>query len=842
MKKAILKASILIVVFFVSLMVISSVMNRGNTDMTQELEEATFPLLYVEVQNYLTNCLYGYASPMDTAYFRDTITTISTDRTLNMRMDTYGNQISEVGFQVRSMDGERLIEDTQVTELKNQDGYVEFQITLKDLIEKNQEYSLIFVLTNGNGEEIYYYTRVIMTEDNYAEEKIDFVMDFSKKTFSIDTAADLTKYLESNSKGDNTSLQKVNIHSNLKQVTWGDLSPTLVDKKVVDVKEIGKDTGSFVISYLVSSKQDEKLHLYQVEEYYRIRYTESRTYLLEYERTMNELLNENQIMINENRMNLGIVDPSMEFVENETGEVIAFVNQGNLYSYHLNTNHFVHVFGFYKNHETDLRNINQEHEIQILKVDESGNITYMLYGYMNRGKHQGEVGIQVGLYNALLNTTEELIFIPYEKSFAILEKEMQQLNYINTNQILYFILENNFYAVNIPEQSYEIIAEGFRDGTYQVSDENKMIVWQQGGSEYNSNQMILMNLGTKKQTTIQSEEDTVIAPLGFMGEDLIYGLAKISDIYTDNTGASIFPMYQLRIQNEAGEILKTYEEMDVYITSCNKEDNMLRLSRVMKAESGEGYEQTTDDQILTMEEQVSKQNQLEVISVELYQKILRIVMKQEKKASTTKVLTPKEVLYEGGREATIDFTGQENSRFYVYKRGKILGIYSKEATAVKMADENSAVVVNDYGDYIWVKGNRMTKNQIMAFKAKTVTESKDSLVICMEEMLKFEGISRNLEDYRGLGLTAFTALKEYLPEVQMLDLTGCSLDSVLYYINREIPVLAILEDKTAVLIVGFNELNVVLMDPVKGEVYKKGMNDSKAFFEANGNRFITYIK
>ena len=112
--------------------------------------------------------------------------------------------------------------------------------------------------------------------------------------------------------------------------------------------------------------------------------------------------------------------------------MIAFVNQGNLYSYHLNTNHFVHVFGFYKNHETDLRNINQEHEIQILKVDESGNITYMLYGYMNRGKHQSEVGIQVGLYNALLNTTEELIFIPYEKSFAILEKEMQQLNYINT--------------------------------------------------------------------------------------------------------------------------------------------------------------------------------------------------------------------------------------------------------------------------------------------------------------------------------------------------------------------------------------------------------------------------
>ena len=152
------------------------------------------------------------------------------------------------------------------------------------------------------------------------------------------------------------------------------------------------------------------------------------------------------------------------------------------------------------------------------------------------------------------------------------------------------------------------------------------------------------------------------------------------------------------------------------------------------------------------------------------------------------------------------------------------------------------MVVNEKGDYVWIKGNRMIKNQIMAFQARAVTESKDSLVVCMEEMLKFEGISRNLEDYRTLGFTAFTCLSEYLPEVSVLDLKGCSLDSVLYYINREIPVLAILEDKTAVLIVGFNELNIVIMDPIKGEVYKKGMNDSKAFFEANGNHFITYIK
>jgi glutathionyl-hydroquinone reductase len=43
------------------------------------------------------------------------------------------------------------------------------------------------------------------------------------------------------------------------------------------------------------------------------------------------------------------------------------------------------------------------------------------------------------------------------------------------------------------------------------------------------------------------------------------------------------------------------------------------------------------------------------------------------------------------------------------------------------------------------------------------------------------------------------------------------------------------------LVIGFNELNTVLMDPMNGAVYKYGMNDSAQLFENNGNHFITYI-
>ena len=76
----------------------------------------------------------------------------------------------------------------------------------------------------------------------------------------------------------------------------------------------------------------------------------------------------------------------------------------------------------------------------------------------------------------------------------------------------------------------------------------------------------------------------------------------------------------------------------------------------------------------------------------------------------------------------------------------------------------------------------------------------------------------------------------------ILDLSGCPLDAVLYYVNMDIPVLATLQDGGAVLVIGFNELNVVLMDPETGTIYKKGMNDSAQWFAENGNCFIAYAK
>ena len=211
-------------------------------------------------------------------------------------------------------------------------------------------------------------------------------------------------------------------------------------------------------------------------------------------------------------------------------------------------------------------------------------------------------------------------------------------------------------------------------------------------------------------------------------------------------------------------------------------------------------------------------------------------------SKTIKILTPKEVVFEGGREITLT-PESEIERYYVYGPEGVEAIYSAPGKAVMLAYEIGGVVTNDSGECIWLKGNRVTRNQIMAIKGEAATEERSSLAVCLDTMLKLEGIIRNSDYLLGQGQTVIEILEENLPDAQVLDLGGCTLDAVLYYVNQDIPVLALLDNGEAVLVTGFNEFNVVVMEPSgKETLYKKGMNDSTAWFAENGNHFITYSR
>lgn len=842
MKRGIIKAIVCVISFVLSILIISSVMNRGNSDITMEMSEASYPLVYVNYEGEHINCLHGYAQEMDVSFMRDTITPLGENRELSLYIDTFNTSITSIAYEVRSTDGTRLIESTQLYDYIVQTAGISADIQLKDLIDPDEEYELIILLSDVQGRQLRYYTRVVLRSDNHISEEIRFARNFHEKTFDRENADEIAQYLETNESGDNTTYSYVNIHSSFRQITWGDLTVEKTTEPQLSITELFPQTARITISYYVNVLTETGERRCRVDEYYRLRYGIQRIYLLNYERIMTEVFEMDLAAFNNNIIDLGIRNANVEIAESEDGGAFAFVSANRLFCYNSNNNRFSQLFAFYTKDHEDERTFYNQNDIRVLSVDEAGNVQFAVYGYMNRGTHEGKMGVAVYLFNGVLNTIEEEAFVPYNRSFATLENDVEKLMYLNSNEELFVYLGGSIFCINLNDNSYTVVAKDLAQGSFKVSESGRIVVWPEGEDSDRSQNLNVMNLNTKVISTIDAGVGHYIRPLGFMEEDLIYGLVNQSDLFVDNAGSLVTPMFCINICSEPdNKISMQYQKDDIYIMNVILSDNQITMERARKTPEGV-YVVTSADQIMSNTSELRHENTIDVAATKTLEKIVQIAAKSNIATRSLKFMTPKEVMYEGGHEVNLEYPESMHENYYVYGSGGILGVYAKESEAVNIAEQESGTVLNGYGDYVWIKANRNVSNQIMKITATMQDENNSSLAVCLDTMLLAEGISRNSQYLLDQGATALSVLQDNMPEdCEILDLSGCSLDAVLYYVNRDIPVMAILNDRSAVIIIGFNELNTVIMDPATGTIYKKGINDSTDWFNSNGNQFITYI-
>ena len=151
------------------------------------------------------------------------------------------------------------------------------------------------------------------------------------------------------------------------------------------IKEINETTASISLEYQISSRDSQgNTECYDVTEFYRMRYMESRIRLLDFERSVSRIFDPSLPVITDEGLNLGIRDRQVSYMTNEEGSVIAFVQAGDLWSYSPDNGKIVKVFSFRKGENGDFRDSRRAHDIQIIRVEEDGDVDFVLYGYMNR--------------------------------------------------------------------------------------------------------------------------------------------------------------------------------------------------------------------------------------------------------------------------------------------------------------------------------------------------------------------------------------------------------------------------------------------------------------------------
>ncbi len=806
MIKKLIRPMVLTLVFLVALVSFSIFSNRDHADLTSEMPEATLPVVYMKKGDTYINQLFGYRAKMDVVSMRDTITPLAADRVLPIEIETFRNHVEGIAYEVRSLDMERLVEASDVSEFSQENGEISTQLKLQDLLEDNREYMLILTLSCGQ-EEVRYYTRIIRADKYYVDETIAYVMDFHAKTFDKEAAKELSTYLEPNRDGDNTTLQKVTIHSSLKQVAWGDLAGEVLGTPVPSIKEIGAYFSTVVLDYVMASTgENGETEFYNVEEYYRVRYSpdNKRMYLLDYERTMEEFFRGSGMNVSGNSVLLGIRDNDVTYMANENAAAVGFVQAGELWSYDTGSNRLSLVFSFKGIEGVNDRENNQNHDIRIIKIDESGSMDFVVYGYMNRGEHEGFTGIGLYHYDSMANTVEEELFVQSAESYQVLKETWGKLFYTGRNNEFYMAAEGAVYRIQLEDGKAAVLRSGLSEDDLAVSGDGRYIAWygQESGEA-----VTVMDLESGQQWQMAAAAGERIRPIGFVESDFVCGVYRQEDV-----SAAGKLMYKVMIVDQKQQVVKEYEKAGYYMTDAYVDGATVFLERVWK--EGNTLTQVEGDAIKSHEIEAAQNISVETKSSGKKQTQVALTMSRKLSAKTPLILTPKEIVSGEKPKITLE-TDTAGEHYLVYAKGKVILSSSNVAEAVRCADANVGVVIGAGQSYVWSRGKQASKSAVE--------------------------VNLDLEALAAAGQSAESYLREAMPSARVLNLTGCTAAQVLYYVSQGSPVFALGQGQQPVLIVGYDSRNTILRNLPSGGNYKKGMNDSEDFFAAGGSFFVTYL-
>lgn len=809
-KNKLKEAGILIGVFIVAVLVFSYFTNKGNDNMTADIGTATFPKIGFDCGGYGINAVPGYAQPMDIPTIRDTITPVLSGK-LNVEINAYENAISSMEYKVYSLDGtEALLEKkikkpgkTEMLDL-NKSGLLDEERVLEIILNYNKEKT------------VHFYTRIADAEKADIQQCLDYVTTFHNGALNKEEGVGVGKAIEPNEDGDNSTFAHVTIHSNYDQVSYGELEPKLEGGEHWEIKEMNDTSSSIQAEFIVRCKGEENEDdLYKVREFFRVRYDSyaKRGYLLDYDRTMEQIFDPTKKVLSEKGVLLGISEYDVPYLNDKDGSIVSFVQADDLWSYSKETDEVSLVFSFAASENTDERNLTNQNEIQLLEADGNGNVTFAVYGYMNRGEHEGQVGVAVYYYNVEQSSVEEKVFIPTDTSWGNAIHELGKLVYYSVDrEMLYVLAGDTFYETNVEKEKTKELVTGLTEDHYVASSDGRLLAYQSKSGENGANELTIMNLSSGKTRTVTGKEGENIYPLGFVKNDFVYGTSRIEDAGQTAAGEDASPMYKVEIQNSKGKTVKTYEQKEIYILGAKMEKNRVILERAVR--DGSIYTATAEEYISNNEEQKESNIYLDSYVTELKKKQMRLTYEDGISDKEPKVLKPKQVMFENPTTITFDYDKKEK-QYYVYGYGKLQGSYEIAGDAIQKADSYGGVVVDQSQSYIWERGNRDLNY--------TIDHSED-----MAAQIKAKLDS---------GVSPMEALKEYNSGAS-LNLTGCTAEQLAYIINQGKPVIGMKEAGKPIILVGYTDENVIYVDAASGERKTSTFEEMDALTAGTGHTYI----
>ena len=845
--KLVAKILVLLTIFIGTIFVVNKIENRGMQDVSVEMEQATLPIVYAKYKGEFINTLHGYTGKVDTTYFRDAITPLDYGRTIELWADQGSEAYGTYEYELRSQYQGDLIENGAVTELNHADGYDKIRIEFRTRLEEMQEYVLVLKAMSEDKVAARYYTRIVVENEFHTQELLGFVENFNEALFSKEETAEelITASIESNEEGNNEYLNEVTIHSDIQTIRFADLNPSRLSKPIATIKEIDDSYAVIQLKYLISAKENEVTENFYVTEDYRVRYEEGNVYLLDYNRTQEALFNKDNIDSANNAFKVGVTDKeNFQYLTSADEEKIAFKQARQLWYYDYEEGKITNVYGFCQDDNyTDSRVAYDENDIKILDMNDDGDITFVVYGYMNRGKHEGKVGIAVYNFIASKDKLYEVLFVENDKPYNILKEDMETLMYLNKEGEFYYFDNDSIVKVDIETKKAKVLIENVLGEYLAVSKDNHLIGYQKEMLPQDNEVITILDLEAKTRREITSNKGERIEAIGFIESDFIMGRIREEDIEVNTDKTVLCPMYTIDIIDQENNVVKSYASEGIYVVGATAKDGVVYLERMTK-ENGI-YEETVQDFITYKEKESSDKIVVNYkYTTQAYNQLYILFPNYMYITTKPKMQMTKEVVKDEQTTVKVSFTNT-NKKYYAYGQGKYMAAYLNLNEAVRVAFEHSGVVIDSNGLIVWrkiaVKDYHTVASKIDLYQVK---EIEDTLAACIYMMSVYED---KKPDFAALkkevaeGKAVEEIIRTYTGR-QGTDITGCDFENGLYYLCKDAPVITKFADGTYVLVTSYNGELVRYINPLEETDIVEGRELFEEKIQECGNVFISYVR
>ena len=548
-----------------------------------DMSEATLPVVMMQTQEKINyNQLHGYTDDIDEQLLERSVTALDSNKKLPILIDTYGEEVTSLSYKVRSKDMS-LIENTQVTDYSSNGNEIEAILNIKNLIENNTQYYLQIIVGTKKHESISYYTSIICGTGFDVDSKLNFVIDFNENSNDSSKISSIAKYLEPKSSADNSNYGSVNINSKQTVISWGDMSPFIEGQIVPQLDSISSDGAKISINYVLGAENEYSSYdTYYVKESYTLGVSaKNEIYLIDYDRTANQVF-DSRNDVGGTKINLGIrKDTDITTMTSKDGSYIYFVNEGKLWCFSIQDNVFTEVFSFTSTDSDNVREGYLQYNIRIMNVSDTGDCDFLVAGYMNRGEHEGQTGVDHFYYNYKENVTTERVYIPIDKPYNAMQNTAGSIAYVSKN--------------------------------------GRSIAYSTDGSNGYSESIRVFNMEKGTDYEIHADDGHRLKVIGYINSDFIYGSADVNDVVSTNGTQTVLAMNKIDIIDDEYNVIKVYDEPGIYITEADVENLRLNLNRVTKNSDG-SFESTTSDQLINREEN----NSSSLVSVDVINSSTRL--------------------------------------------------------------------------------------------------------------------------------------------------------------------------------------------------------------------------